>query len=165
MSRSSWPRIRLRKDRAPGSSSAPATDRASPALAPRPSQCGQVTAVISLGGRTMARLGYLAVLMVVFGSVVFGLDWQSAPMSPMPDSGRLAQPVVKPATPPVPINQPAPPVPALIEAPAPPAAAVNAQPAPQIACNVSACARAYRSFLAADCSYQPTGGPRRRCTK
>ena len=92
----------------------------------------------------MARLGYLAVLIVVLGSVGFGLDWQSAPMSPMPESGRAAQAV--PATSPAPIGQAAP-------------------PAPPIACNVSACARAYRSFQAADCSYQPSGGPRRRCTK
>ena len=108
----------------------------------------------------MARLGYLAVLMVVLGSVVFGLDWQSAPMSPMPDSGRAA-----PATLPALISQPTPPAPATIGAPAPPAAAASNQPAPQIACNVRACARAYRSFQAADCSYQPTDGPRRRCAK
>ena len=113
----------------------------------------------------MARLGYLAVLMVVLGSVVFGLDWQSAPMSPMPDRGRPAQAAVAPTTPPAPIGQPAPPAPAIFGAPAPPAAAVSNQPAPQIACNVSACARAYRSFQAADCSYQPIGGPRRRCAK
>ena len=113
----------------------------------------------------MARLGYLAVLMVVLGSVGFGLDWQSAPMSPMPESGRAAQPVAAPATPPAPISQPAPPVPAIIGVPAPPAAAASNQPAPPIACNVRACARAYRSFQAADCSYQPTDGPRRRCAK
>lgn len=113
----------------------------------------------------MARLGYLAVLMVVLGSVVFGLDWQSAPMSPMPDSWRPAQAVVAPAMPPAPIGQAAPPAPATFGAPAPPAAAVSNPPAPQIACNISACARAYRSFQAADCSYQPIGGPRRRCAK
>ena len=111
----------------------------------------------------MARLGFLAVLMVVLGSVGFGLDWQSAPMSPMPDSGHAAQAAVAPATPPAPISQPAPPAPATVGAPAPPAAAASNQPAPQIACNVSACARAYRSFQASDCSYQPIGGPRRRC--
>ena len=113
----------------------------------------------------MVRLGYLAVLMVVLGSVVFGLDWQSAPMSPMPDSGLPSQATVAPATQPAPISQPVPPPPATIGAPAPPAAAVSTQPAPQIACNVSACARAYRSFQAADCSYLPRGGPRRRCEK
>ena len=32
-------------------------------------------------------------------------------------------------------------------------------------CNVNACAAAYGSFSAADCTYQPYGGPRRLCTK
>ncbi|MEZ5808383.1 MAG: BA14K family protein [Zhengella sp.] len=33
-------------------------------------------------------------------------------------------------------------------------------------CNFRACARAYRSFRASDCTYQPYGGgPRRYCTK
>nr|WP_319472575.1 BA14K family protein [uncultured Cohaesibacter sp.] len=30
-------------------------------------------------------------------------------------------------------------------------------------CNIPACAASYRSFRAWDCSYQPYGGPRRRC--
>jgi hypothetical protein len=32
-------------------------------------------------------------------------------------------------------------------------------------CNVNACSRAYVSFSAADCTYQPTDGPRRLCAK
>jgi len=32
-------------------------------------------------------------------------------------------------------------------------------------CNVSACAAAYFSFRASDCTYQPSFGPRRLCTK
>jgi hypothetical protein len=32
-------------------------------------------------------------------------------------------------------------------------------------CNQSACARAYFTFNPADCTYQPTEGPRRLCTK
>jgi hypothetical protein len=32
-------------------------------------------------------------------------------------------------------------------------------------CNKDACANAYRSFDAADCTYQPSNGPRRACTK
>ncbi len=32
-------------------------------------------------------------------------------------------------------------------------------------CDVAACERAYRSFTAADCTYQPSDGPRRLCTK
>lgn len=113
----------------------------------------------------MARFGYLAVLIIVLGNVVFGLDWLSAPMSPMPDSGHAAQAVAVPAMSPAPIRGPGPLAPATIGAPAPPAAAASNQPAPPITCNVSACARAYHSFQAADCSYQPSGGPRRRCTK
>lgn len=33
------------------------------------------------------------------------------------------------------------------------------------ACNVAACAAAYRSFTAADCTFQPSDGPRRLCSK
>jgi hypothetical protein len=32
-------------------------------------------------------------------------------------------------------------------------------------CNMEACANAYRSFDAGDCTYQPTNGPRRLCNK
>lgn len=116
----------------------------------------------------MARLATLAVLIVVLASVGFGLDWQSAPMSPMPDSKLAVQ-----TTSPVPRSQTDGPNGAL--SPAYPAqtvgtaAAGSAAPGlsevPRASCNVSACARAYQSFQAADCSYQPYGGPRRRCEK
>ncbi len=33
------------------------------------------------------------------------------------------------------------------------------------ACNVEACARAYRSFRSADCTFQPFDGARRSCTR
>lgn len=127
----------------------------------------------------MVRLGYLAVLIIALGSVGFGLDWQSAPMSPMPDSTFAAQNV---ATPPVPRSQtdgpngalspvyPASPGPAqtIGSAAAEPTAGSAAPAASEMSrgrCNVNACASAYRSFLASDCSYQPNNGPRRRCTK
>lgn len=32
-------------------------------------------------------------------------------------------------------------------------------------CNLNACSAAYQSFTASDCTYQPSNGPRRRCTK
>ena len=32
-------------------------------------------------------------------------------------------------------------------------------------CNISACTHAYISFTASDCTYQPSEGPRRLCTK
>ncbi len=38
-----------------------------------------------------------------------------------------------------------------------------ASTAPANACNVAACASAYRSFRESDCSYQPMNGPRRLC--
>ena len=39
----------------------------------------------------------------------------------------------------------------------------NAGQAPK--CNTQACSNAYRSFDAADCTYQPESGPRRACRK
>ncbi|MAW85251.1 MAG: hypothetical protein CMJ42_01850 [Phyllobacteriaceae bacterium] len=47
----------------------------------------------------------------------------------------------------------------------PPPRRVYRRPPPAY-CNYNACARAYRSFRASDCTYQPYGGgPRRYCTK
>ena len=46
---------------------------------------------------------------------------------------------------------------ALTPRPEAPAAAAN--------CHVDACTAAYHSFTASDCTYQPTEGPRRLCTK
>ncbi len=33
------------------------------------------------------------------------------------------------------------------------------------ACNYTACARAFRTFQIPDCTFQPSDGPRRACTK
>ena len=44
-----------------------------------------------------------------------------------------------------------------------PAASATMLPPPPNACNVAACASAYRSFRESDCSYQPFEGPRRIC--
>jgi BA14K-like protein len=41
----------------------------------------------------------------------------------------------------------------------------DARPAVSAKCNVNACERAYISFSAADCTYQPLEGPRRLCSK
>ena len=66
-------------------------------------------------------------------------------------------PVVPPASAPTaPADTAAPP------APAPPAAA--SAPVPD-KCDVEACKRAYYTFNAADCTYKPSSGPRRLCTK
>lgn len=123
---------------------------------------------------------YTAVLVVAAGSVVFGLDWVSAPMQPMPEAKnivfvppppplapRVAAPVTPPPsaptqtpqTAPAPQRAAAPPV----QAPAPVAPPVVA--APRVKCDIDACAAAYRSFRDSDCTYNPSFGPRRLCTK
>ena len=130
----------------------------------------------------MSRWVYLAVLMVVLASVGVGLDWQPATLSPMPNP-KFALPTPPTVPPSQTSGQNAAVNPAIPAAPAPMAVAparptVEPEPArrgSQVAgplpdvtapnCNVNACAAAYRSFVAADCSYQPLNGPRRRCQK
>jgi hypothetical protein len=82
-----------------------------------------------------------------------------------------------PAAPPsanaAPADEPAkqePATPAAAPAPAAatsPAAATAPPAAPAVSdkCDVEACKRAYFTFNLADCTYQPSGGPRRLCTK
>lgn len=137
----------------------------------------------------MPILVYLAVICVAAGSVLFGLDWLSAPLSPMPNitvAARYLPPPAPPRTvapPPAPvivapaspsILAPQPPVIAaappsipqadvLAPADAPPPLVAEEPPQPK--CDVDACTEAYRSFRAADCTYQPSFGPRRLCTK
>lgn len=124
----------------------------------------------------MARIVAFAVLVVALASVAFGLDWVTAPMSPMPDMKFAVNQV--PAAP-VPLSQPDRPkaevsvgYPGSLPPPAAaPArrqtvgAATAASEVPQLACNIGACANAYLSFQASDCTYQPLNGPRRRCSK
>lgn len=126
---------------------------------------------------------YTAVLIVAACSVVLGLDWVSAPMPAMPEAKNIvfvppppppAPRVAAPATPP-PLPNQAPPTAPAVPAPAPQTAAVTpAAPAPvqapapaalRIKCDVDACAAAYRSFTASDCTYNPSFGPRRLCTR
>jgi hypothetical protein len=40
-----------------------------------------------------------------------------------------------------------------------------AETPPKPPCDISACAAAYRSFRASDCTYNPSFGPRQLCTK
>jgi len=138
---------------------------------------------------------YSAVLAIALGSVLFGLDWLSAPMSPMvnTDAGlravappQVPAPVVATPTPVAPKTAIGAPIvpprlvsPATPNAPTPPGAAAQVAPqgsqaAPQesiaspeaeVPCNIDACTAAYRSFRASDCTYLPTGGPRKLCTK
>jgi hypothetical protein len=126
---------------------------------------------------------YGAVLVIALGSVLLGLDWLSAPMSPMVDTQAGLQAVAPPpvvATP-APVAQKAtigaPIVPPALVAPggqnasAPPSAPPQPEPqAPiatesQVPCNVAACTAAYRSFRASDCTYLQTSGLRKLCTK
>jgi BA14K-like protein len=128
---------------------------------------------------------YGAVLTITLGSVLLGLDWLSAPMPPMADTaaGLHAPPAVRPppvpvavtpATPNTAIGAPIVPpglvTPAVPSAPAATAAQAPAPPPvvapePQVECHVEACAAAYRSFRASDCTYIPSFGQRKLCTK
>ena len=130
---------------------------------------------------------YCGVLLVAAASVVFGLDWMSAPMPPMPDvknvvfvppppppPPRVVQPAVIPGSPAAPTNPvPAPAAPsAAAPAPTPQTTTAEAPPAPppvaaapKPKCDVAACEAAYRSFRESDCTYNPSFGPRRLCTK
>jgi len=122
---------------------------------------------------------YGCVLVIALGSVLLGLDWRSAPMSPMIDTeaGLHAAPAPAPVAVQRPPETPnaiigAPIVPpglaapvARAPAPAPQAAAPGAEPEPQVRCNIEACTAAYHSFRANDCTYLPISGPRRLCTK
>jgi hypothetical protein len=130
---------------------------------------------------------YGVVLVIALGSVLLGLDRLPAPMSPMVDTAAglaakpapaLPAPTVQ-ASPSIPATIGAPIVPQTLAAPASPApvsppatAGASAQataplPAsePEVRCNVDACTAAYRSFRPNDCTYQPSNGPRRLCTK
>jgi BA14K-like protein len=128
---------------------------------------------------------YGAVLVIALGSVLLGLDRLPAPMSPMIDTAAglaaapapALQPAAAQPSPSVPsATIGAPIVPPALTAPASPAAAAPAPAAaraaapvaasePEASCNVDACTAAYRSFRPSDCTYQPTNGPRRLCTK
>jgi hypothetical protein len=116
-------------------------------------------------------LYYCAIALVVLGSVLFGLDWQPAVLPAMAPIQVVALPPPPPAPVKIasPTETPAPPVQAM---PAPPrrAAPVAANlPAVQTPakplCDVAACAAAYRSFRESDCTFNPSVGPRRLCTK
>ena len=129
---------------------------------------------------------YNAVVLVILGSVLFGLDWQSTTLSPMPPIQVVALP--PPPPPPAPVKAVAPvaappvavaPTPAVprvgtpsVAAPSPvaptvvaPANRPVAQTPPRPLCDVAACTAAYRSFRESDCTYNPSIGPRTLCTK
>jgi len=138
----------------------------------------------------MSFLVYLFVLLVAAGSVIFGLDWTQAPLNPPPYATPPTQSAaVRPPPQPQPAAQqakaPAQAGVAVAQAtvnggaaaPAGHDEATRAQASvtdqtdhPETTaavanCNVAACSASYRSFRAADCTYQPFDGPRRVCTK
>jgi hypothetical protein len=117
---------------------------------------------------------YFAMLVAALVSVVMGLEVVSAPPVRTAARPALVEPIRHQAAP----AQPAAPVPSVAQQPAMPApqppqtsaqapeqAEEQGQAAPAPACNIDACAAAYRSFTASDCTYQPFDGPRRLCTK
>ncbi|MBI1203966.1 MAG: hypothetical protein GC182_15805 [Rhodopseudomonas sp.] len=129
----------------------------------------------------MSFVVYIFVLLIGACSVLFGLDWTAAPMSPMPAShyelraARQPSSAIAVATNPEPVTPStaapaAEPKPAARQAAAPPAAVVPVLPVaapepPSPKCDIAACEAAYRSFTSVDCTYQPNDGPRRLCTK
>jgi len=81
------------------------------------------------------------------------------------------RPVVRPAVnevavPPVAASPPpAPALPAKAAIPMHPPEAPAAAQVPRPLCDVAACTAAYRTFQASDCTYMPSRGVRRLCTK
>jgi hypothetical protein len=150
---------------------------------------------------------YCAVSLVVLCSLVFGLDWQAAPLPPVAADKTAVQAALDyvraqteaqakieaeaaaralaetkareakaaKAAPPIAASNAARPaqVPIIVPLPPPPdvpVIAAAAPPVPEAAkqaplCDVAACAAAYRSFKESDCTFNPSVGPRRLCTK
>lgn len=115
----------------------------------------------------MALLAYLAVVIVTVAGLLTGLDWLVTPLdsaSQMPPHVATAQASRgTPATPP------------RAQARADTTRTADADDSPQATkipaqtaaaqCDVQACADAYQSFRASDCTYQPYNGPRKLCEK
>ena len=138
-----------------------------------------------LSDRTKAFIAVCAVLAVAVFNVVFAMDWVAERPAARPlaaVTGVTEPPMV--ASPPVQAARPAPPAaagsppmngntaaPPAKGATRPPAAAQTNEPAvPATAetppkCDIAACAAAYRTFTASDCTYAPSFGVRKLCTK
>jgi len=125
----------------------------------------------SLSDPTKSFLAFCAVALVVLCNVVFGQDWAvgSAPPTKMsaatPAAGNVpvAPLAAPPAAPRAAANAPAADQPPAATSDQPAAAQEQASPPPS--CDVEACTRAYRTFRASDCSYIPSFGVRKLCTK
>jgi len=84
-----------------------------------------------------------------------------APTAEPPKQEAAVPPAAAPEVPPA----PAPTAPADIAPPPAPAPPAAASAPVSDKCDVEACKRAYFTFNAADCTYKPSSGPRRLCTK
>src|ERR1019366_796155 len=148
-----------------------------------------------LSDSTKKSIAACAVLAVALCNVVFGMDWlaERPPVRPLAavtgvtEPPMLASPPVQSppppaaaATPPMKRNAAAPPkIVASQPAAAPKSDAsqpdtaiiiMNESAAPAAAeappkCDIAACAAAYRTFTASDCTYVPSFGVRKLCTK
>ena len=135
-----------------------------------------------LSDRTKSFIAVSAVLAVALCNVVFGMDWLAerpavrplAAVTGVTEPPMLASPPVQ--SPPAPAVTGSPPLRGNTAAPArgaprPNAAAqTNAPAAPATVeappkCDIAACAAAYRTFTASDCTYVPSFGVRKLCTK
>jgi hypothetical protein len=103
---------------------------------------------------------YLAILSAALFSVV--LEWDA--LVEHPPAARHAVQAVVPASPPPSTDTAAPVTRAQAPVETPPPAQPAAVETPAVHCDVDACAAAYRSFRASDCSYMPNAGVRRLCT-
>lgn len=130
----------------------------------------------------MAFLVYLFVLVVAAGSILFGLDLTQSPLQPPSYATPAARTVdaARPVAPAKIATTGTVSTPKARSAVSSAGVAANAQASsedtqgqPQTAaaasapnhCAIDACAAAYKSFRASDCTYQPFGGERRLCTK
>jgi hypothetical protein len=104
---------------------------------------------------------YLAILSTALFSVV--LEWDA--LVERPPAARHAVQAVVPTSPSPSTDTAAPTTRAPLPAETPPPAQPAAVETPAVHCDVDACAAAYRSFRASDCSYMPSSGARRLCTK
>ncbi len=84
---------------------------------------------------------------------------------PTPDTAQAPAQDTKPDEPQVAVNTDAPPDAGAAETPAQDTATDTAAPPVSNKCDVDACKKAYFTFDPTDCTYQPTDGPRRICTR
>ena len=120
----------------------------------------------------MPFIAYVAIMVVALFSVALEWDTLVAPSaSAMREMQAVAVPAQRDAVPPPPAaERTPPPKAAAVASPAVNAGAAartgeEAQKPAAPACDIAACTAAYRTFRASDCTYAPSFGVRRLCTK